>query len=150
MVLVEYPLGPAQVEVVLGIFAPGQVHHRLQVVQQHIEVGALRIQVVQLVGFLVEVFGHLIRPFLVLGLLQQLGLLGRRLAVGYLRLQVLDLLLQEVVALLLVDVLARLVADVGLQRLQVNLAVDVLHHREEALLDAVDANQADFLLDGEG
>ena len=68
VVLVQDLLRTLQVEVVFRIFIPGQVHQRLQIVQLHIEVGTLRIQIVQLVGFLIEEALHLHRPFLVAGL----------------------------------------------------------------------------------
>ena len=68
VVLVQDALGTLQVEVILGIFVPGQVHQRLQVVQLHVEVGTLRVQVVEFVGFLIEHLSDLHRPFFLVGL----------------------------------------------------------------------------------
>ena len=149
VVLIEDFLRTLQVQVVLRVFAPRQADEGLQIVQLHVEIGTLWIQVVQFVGLLIEHLTHLIRPFLSLGLTQQFALLGCRLAIAHLRLQILDLLLEEVVTLLLVDVLTRLVADVGLQVLEVDLTVQDLHHAEQAFLHVFHLQQGHLLLHGE-
>ena len=93
---------------------------------------------------------HIGRPFLFGCLLQQFVFLGRRLTVSHLSLHVLDLLLEEVVALLLVDVLTGLVADIGLQVLKVNLTVDHLHHTEQTLFHCLLQQQLHLLIGREG
>ena len=84
-----------------------------------------------------------------LGFLQQFVLLGRRFPIAHLGLQVLNLLLQKVVALLFVKVLTRLVAYIGLQMLQVNLAVQHFHRGKQTLLDGFRLKQRHLLLDAE-
>ena len=71
MVLVQDLLRTFQVQIVLRIFSPGKTYKRLQIVQLHIELRTLGIQVVQFVSLLVEYLTDLIRPVLVLGLPQQ-------------------------------------------------------------------------------
>ena len=113
MVAVQYALGTLQVHIVFRIFTPWQIHQRLQVVQLHIIVGRILIQLIQFVCFLIEKFLDIFGPFLHTGLFQQVLLL-RCTLVTHLSLQVLDLLLQEIVSLLLVNVVTCLVADVEL------------------------------------
>ena len=136
MVAVQNLLCPLQVQVVLGVFAPRQSHQRLQVGQLHVEVGRVLVDLVQFLYLFIEILLDVLGPFLRLGLLEQFLLLGGAL-VAHLGLQVLDLLLQEVVALLLVNIVARLVADVQLQRLQVDFAIDDAQGIEQALLQTV-------------
>ena len=149
VILVEYLLGTLQVQVVLCIFAPGKTDEGLQIVQLYIELGTLRIQVVEFVSLFEEHFTHLVGPFLVFGLAEQLTLLRRRLAVAHLGLQVLNLLLQEVVALLLVDVLTSLVSDVGFQVLEVDLAVQNLHQAEQSFFHEFHFQKGHLLLHAE-
>ena len=150
MIVVEYLLGTLQVQVVLSIFAPGQSYERLQIGELHVELRTLGIQVVELVGFLVEGLVHFGRPFLQGSLLQQFVFLGRRLTVSHLSLHVLDLLLEEVVTLLLVDVLTGLVADVSLQVLEVDLAVDQLHDTKQTLFHRLFQQQLHLIVEREG
>ena len=145
MVLVEDLLRTRQVQVVIGVFLPGQTDVGLEVVQLHVELRTLRIQVVKLVSLFVEGALNVVRPVLLTCLVQKLLLL-HRLTVTHLSLHVLDLLLQEVVALLLVDILTGLVADVGLQVLQVDLAVQNLHQTEEPFLHGLGPQQVHLLL----
>ena len=64
VVLVEDLLRTLQVEVVLGVFVPGQTDERLQIGELHVELRRLRVQVVQLLAFLVEHLTGLTVPFL--------------------------------------------------------------------------------------
>ena len=69
MVLVENALGTFQIEVVLGVFSPWQVDHRLEIVQLNVEVRTLRIQVVEFGNLFLEGLGNLFRPLLLSGFL---------------------------------------------------------------------------------
>ena len=75
VVVVEHFLRSFEVEVVFCIFVPWQVDHRLQIVELHAELRALRIEHLELVQFLVEHLGNLFRPFLCLGSFLQLVIL---------------------------------------------------------------------------
>ena len=112
MVVVENLLRTLQIEVVVRIFAPRQVHHRLQIVHLHAVFRSLRVEHVEFVEFLEEHFLDILRPVLAKRFRLKLVAFGRTVTVAQLFLDVLDLLLQEVLTLLLVDVLARLGADV--------------------------------------
>ena len=148
VIVIQYLLGTMQIQVVLGIFVPGERYKRLQIIDLDVEVWTLWLEVVELVALFMENLLNLLRPFLPTGLAQQLGFLGR-LLVAHLGLHVLDLLLQEVVLLLLVNVLAGLVANVCLQLLKIDLPIQALHGTKEALLDGLNFQELDFLLDGE-
>ena len=149
MVFVEHLLCPVQVQVVLGVVTPWQRHKCLEVSKLHVILRALRVQLVKLVGFLIECLGHILRPLLLLGLFEQLALFRRAFAVAHFSLQVLYLLLQEVVALLLVNVVAGLVPYVLLEAQQRELPVDYAHCAEQPFLDGVLLQQVHLLLDGE-
>ena len=77
MVVVEDATGTFQVEVVLGIFTPGQAYELLKIVDLHTVFRTLWVQHVEFVKLLFEEFGHLGGPFLVFGFLLQLMLLSR-------------------------------------------------------------------------
>ena len=108
VVLVKNAFRTLQVKVVLGIFIPRQIDHRLQIVHLYTVIRALRIQRVQLVQFSLESLGDLVRPFLVPCLVDQFLLVGCGVTVAQFLLDVLDLLVQEVFTLLLVKILPRL------------------------------------------
>ena len=108
VVLVKNAFRTLQVKVVLGIFIPGQIDHRLQIVHLYTVIRALRIQCVQLVQLLLKGLGNIIRPLLGLGLFYQFLLVGGGITVTQFLLDVLDLLVQEVFTLLLVKILPRL------------------------------------------
>ena len=76
MVVVEDALCAFQVEVVGGIFVPRQVHQRAQIVELLAVVGALRVERVELVELLHEIFERRLVPLLHHALLQQLFALG--------------------------------------------------------------------------
>ena len=61
--MVEHFLSPFEVEVIGGIFAPGQRHHRLEVIELNVEVGTLWVELVEFVCLLHEDSLHLFRPF---------------------------------------------------------------------------------------
>ena len=149
MVLIEDFLRPFQVKIVFGIFFPRQADKCLQIVELHIEFRTLRIQIVQLLHFLIEGFVDLSRPVFLLSLLYQFVFLRRR-VISHLRLHVFNLLLQEIVTLLLVDVFACLVPDVCLQILEVNLTIDNFHHIEKSFLDRVHLQKLHLFLGGKG
>ena len=69
---------------------------------------------------------------------------------SHLSLHILNLLLQEVVALLLVDILTCLVTDFGLKIKQVNLAIHDTHGIEQTLLHGVHLQQLHLFLRTEG
>lgn len=129
---------------------PRQVHERLQVGELHVVVGALGVELVQLLHLLVEVALHVVGPLLLPGLLREGFLLRCALVAANLCLHVLDLLLQEVVALLGVEVVARLVAYVELQVFQRQLAVEEAQGGEEAFLHGGHLQQLLLLGVGEG
>ena len=104
---------------------------------------------IQLVTFFIEELLNLLGPLLLLGLLQQVFLLGRTLT-RHLGLQILYLLLQEVVSLLLVNVVASLVADVQLECQEIDFAIDNAQSVEQTLLDGIHLQQGHLLLDSEG
>ena len=108
VVLVKNAFRTLQVKVVLGIFIPGQIDHRLQIVHLYTVIRALRIQRVQLVQLLLKGLGNIIRPLFGLGLFYQFLLVGGGITVTQFLLDVLDLLVQEVFTLLLVKILPRL------------------------------------------
>ena len=103
----------------------------------YVEIRTLGVEVVKFVAFLTEGLGYFLRPFLILCLLEQFLFLRRTFTIADLGLQILDLLLEEVVALLFVDVLTGLVTDICFQMLEVNLTVDNLHHLEETFFDGL-------------
>ena len=76
MRLVEHLLGMLETQVVLCVFIPRQVYHRLQIVDEDSVVGALWVDGFELVQFLVERLGSSLVPFLVLGLFCQFLFLG--------------------------------------------------------------------------
>ena len=135
MVAVEYALCTLQVEIVLGILAPRQIDHCLQIVELNAVVGALRIEHVELVEFLSEHLLHVFAPKLCLGFLFQFLALGRTLTVAQFLLDILNLLLQEVLTLLLVEVFASLRAYVLLEFEQLHFLVHHAQHADDALLD---------------
>ena len=71
VVVVEHALGILQVQVVVRRHAPGQVHHRLQVVVLHIVVGRLLVHPLQLRHLLAEQLLYRCSPLLRIGLLEQ-------------------------------------------------------------------------------
>ena len=150
VVVVEHALGALDVEVVLGIFVPGQGHHLLQVVDLHAVFGALRVEHVELVELLGEGLGNLLGPFLVFRLFEQFFLLGRFLVASQFLLDVLHLLMQEVLALLLVEVLVGLLANLVFQFLQLYVAVFELQQPDGAFLHVVGHEQLHLFLRVEG
>ena len=135
MVAVEYALCTLQVKIVLGVLAPRQIDHCLQIVELNAVVGALWIEHVELVEFLAEHFLHVVAPELCLSLFFQLLALGRTLTVAQFLLDVLNLLLQEVFTLLFVEVFASLRAYVLLEFEQLHFLVHHAQHADDALLD---------------
>ena len=113
MVLIKDLLRALQIQVVLCIFSPGQVHQCLQVIQLHTVLRSLRIEQIQFVKLFVECLMNLFRPFLVACLCLQVFSLWRTFTVTQLFLDIPDLLLQEVFTLLLIQVFTGLCTDVG-------------------------------------
>ena len=144
MILIQNLLSTFKIQIVCGIFTPWQTDECLQIIQQHIKLRALRIQVVEFVCFLIKRLADVHRPFLAFCLLHQFIFLRRRF-VTHLCLHILDLLLQEVVTLLLINILTGLIADICLQVLEIDLTIDDFHHVEETLLHRLHLQQSDFL-----
>ena len=68
MVVVEHTFGVLYVQVVLGVFLPGQVEYRLQVVELYVVVGTLGIDALQLVQLVLECLAGILGHLLFLGL----------------------------------------------------------------------------------
>ena len=148
MILIQNLLSSLQIQIISGIFTPGKTYERLKIIQKYIEFRTLRIQIVQLVGFLKKSLTDLCRPFFSFCLLQQFIFLRRRF-VTHLCLHVLNLLLQEVVALLFINILTSLVTDVSFQILKVDFAIDDFHHIEETFFYRLHLQQLDLFLNRE-
>ena len=149
VVVVQYALRALEVEVVLGVLAPGQVGHCLEVVELYAVLRTLRVEHIQLVKLLLEYLAYLLWPVLGLGFLFQLLALWRAFAVAQLLLDVLYLLLQEVLALLLVEVLACFRAYVLLQFEQLYLLVQCTQCTNDTILKAVGSNKILLVFDVE-
>ncbi len=145
VVLVEHFLSALEIETILCVFAPGQSGHLLQVVELHAILRTLWVKHVELVQFLVEYLGNILRPVHLLGLVEQLGLLRRAVGTAEFLLDVLHLLLQEVFLLLLVEVLPRLLVNLILELLQLNLTVLNLQQFDDALLEVANFEQLDLV-----
>ena len=76
MVTGQDAFGVADVEVVLGLHAPGESHNGLQIVELHIVVGDGGVHALQLLEFAVEGLFHLGRELLFLGLPFKFGKAG--------------------------------------------------------------------------
>ena len=150
VVLVQYALGALDVQVVLGVLVPGQGDHGLQVGELHAVLGALGIEHLQLVQLLHEGGVHLLGPLLGLGLLVELLALGAAVVVAQLLLDVLQLLLQEVLALLGVQVVAGLLPYLLLQAQQADVPVLELQYLVDAVHQGVRGEQVHLLLGAEG
>ena len=125
VVLLQNGLGFEEIVVALGALVPRQLHEGLQVGELHLIVGALGIHALELGKLVVESRLDFVAPCHLLGLLAQLVGVAAGVIAEFL-LDVLQLTLQEVVALLLVDVhlcfLAYVAADAGVLQLQRHLA----------------------------
>ena len=150
VVLVQYALGALDVQVVLGVLVPGQGDHGLQVGELHAVLGALGIEHLQLVQLLHEGGVHLLGPLLGLGLLVEFLPLGAAVVVAQLLLDVLQLLLQEVLALLGVQVVAGLLPYLLLQAQQADVPVLELQYLIDAVHQGVRGEQVHLLLGAEG
>ena len=146
VVLVQDALGFLEVEVVLRVFAPGEGDKRLEISQLDIIVGRLRIQLVQFVQLSVESLVHFLAPLLVLGFLLQFLPLRTALARPEFFLDVLNLLLEEVLALLFVNVNLGLCLDVVLQFEQLQLPVERLQQVKHAVQRAIVAEHLYLVL----
>ena len=149
VVMVEDFLRSLQLEVVLGIFAPWQLHHLLQIVQLNAVLRTLRIEHVESVEFLVEHLSHLLRPVLLLSLFHEAFLLRRAVTAAELLLDVLYLLLQEILFLLLVQVLSCLVPDAVSDVKERYLLVERAQRGVYSLLKRVLLEHAHFFLHAE-
>ena len=123
VVVVENALCSFQVEIVLGIFAPRQSDHCLQIVELYAILRTLRVEHIELVEFLTENLCNILRPVLLSRFLLKFLAFWRTFASAKFLLDVLNLLLQKVFALLFVEILASLCADILLQFEQLNLLV---------------------------
>ena len=122
--MVENALRTLEVQVVLGVLAPWQRHIGLQVVELHTIIRTLGVKYVEFFQLFLKDFSHFARPFLIAGFLFELSLLGRAFATAQLFLDVLDLLLQEVLALLFVELFTRLHTNLIAQLQELQLAVE--------------------------
>ena len=134
-----------QIEVVVCVFSPRQIHHRLQVVHLHAVLRSLRVEHVELVEFLEEHLLNVFRPLLAECLYFEVVTLRRAVAVAQFFLDVLDLLLQEVLALLFVDVFARLGSNVLTQLQQLYLLVERLQYEDHAIHHRVGLQHLDLI-----
>ena len=123
VVVVENALCSFQVEIVLGIFAPRQSYHCLQIVELYAILRTLWVEHIELVEFLTENLCNILRPVLLSRFLLKFLAFRRTFASAKFLLDVLNLLLQEVFALLFIEILASLCADILLQFEQLNLLV---------------------------
>ena len=131
---VEHALGVLYVQVVLGVFLPGQLQYGLQVVQLDVVVGALRVDALQLGESVEEGLAGVLWHLLGLHALAQLfGVLGGAGSAQFV-LYVLNLLLQEPFALLAVHLHVCLLQDAVLHVHQRLCRVDALYEACRALL----------------
>ena len=106
VVLVEDPLGLDDVQLLLGLLAPGQRQHPVDVVAHHRRLGRHRRHHAQLLQLLLDLGLRLLRQVLLLGALLQLGQLVLELvAVAELLLDRLHLLVEVVLLLRLLHLL---------------------------------------------
>ena len=123
VVSVQYLLGMLQIKIIFAVFVPRKIYECLHILGLNREIGALRMQPLQLSYFFFEGLGNFGRPFL-LGCfgLQRFYLLLVDVSTQLL-LNGLDLLLQEILSLLLVDILMRFQLDGILQLQKLVLAI---------------------------
>ena len=133
MVAVENATGTLQVEVVFGIFAPGQAYELFEIVDLYAVFRTLSIEHIEFVKLFFEEFGNLIGPFLVLGFLFQFTLLSGATVRAELFADILHLLLQEILLLLLVKILVCLLPDLVFQFIELDVAVLQFQQFHESL-----------------
>lgn len=148
VVTVQHALGCLDVQVVSGVFVPGEADNGLQVVELDVVVRALLRHPVEFGQFLVVQGAHILRHLPLVGFFAQVMCVFA-FAVAEFVLQVAYLLLQEVFLLLLVNLFARPVLDGGFQVGELALAVEDADEFERALFEVVDTQEFHFLLDGE-
>ena len=136
MVAVQDALGIANVQVVVGMDAPGQADNGLQVVQLHVIVRHLRIDAFELLQLAAEDGLHLFREYQPGGFLLQVGHVAV-LVLTQFALNVFYLLVEEELLLLLVQFFAGLLLDFVFQLCKLALAVQQLQQFEGAPLEVV-------------
>ena len=150
VVAVEHAARILHIEVVGGILAPGEAEHHLQVVELYVVVGRLGIDALELHHLLLEGVGHLLAPQLLLGLAAQFVDVLILHTAAQLVLDVLQLLLQEVLALLLVDFLTGAQLDAGLEVGKLHFAVEDREQVGGTLLERLLLQELHLLLHVEG
>ena len=150
VVLFQNLLSTREVVVAFCALVPRQLHEGLEIGELYLIVGALRVHAFQLVELVAERGLDVLRPLQVLSLAAQLGYITAC-GVAELLLDVLELALEEVVALLLVEIhlrlLAYIAADAGVLNLARNLAQQLRAAHDGILL--AQQIHLDVCIDGE-
>lgn len=133
--LVEDLLGAIEIEIVLGIVAPGEGNHRIEVVLADSVLGGVGIEASEAFELLIESLLRGFAPYLLLGCLAILGDEGILGIVAELILDCASHLLEHILALLAVDSLPGLGLDVVAELEVLELPLDNLHELLGTVVD---------------